>query len=140
MASCYQKEAKANLIEYVIVTLARQLMSDARFLQQVRLNEGATDVAGIVEINLNQLSEAGRVVIAQCFRIPKSFQKWIGFQHPILHSSTPCNMCTATTIKLHQAFRRDDGLWKVPQRKFIKRQPIHLQNLARSVSFCEGCV
>ena len=53
-----------HLVEDVVVSLIAGLEHDSRQLQQVVLNDAATDLETVVEANLDELSKARAVVIA----------------------------------------------------------------------------
>ena len=55
-----------HLVEDVVVSLIAGLEHDSRQLQQVVLDDAATDLETVVEANLDELSKARAVVIADC--------------------------------------------------------------------------
>jgi hypothetical protein len=63
-----------HLIEDVVVALPRELMNDAKLLQEVGLDQCTADVALVVKKDLYQLAEPRAVIIPQRFCIPKGFQ------------------------------------------------------------------
>jgi len=67
-----------QLVEDVKVALAFLLVHDARLLQQVVGDAGAGDLALLVELDLGELAEARRVVVAQRARIAEALQHVVG--------------------------------------------------------------
>ena len=58
-----------HLVENVETTLRFELERDARFLQKVRVNVTRGKHAVQVEVNSNEFTEAGGVIVTNCFCI-----------------------------------------------------------------------
>ena len=73
--------AGRELVEDVVGALGGGDGHDTRALQEVGGDGCARHTACPIEADVCELSEAGGVVIADRFGIPKSLQQRIGFQH-----------------------------------------------------------
>ena len=80
----------AYLVEDVVVALPGQLVDHSALLQQVRLDQGSTDVVAAVKVDLDELAKATGVVVAQRLGVSKSLQQRVGCQHSVLDSCTAC--------------------------------------------------
>jgi len=60
--------------------LLRAVTHHSAFFQQVCANARATDVVGLVEVDLNQLTKATAIVVAQRLGITKGLQNGVGLQ------------------------------------------------------------
>mmetsp|Transcript_21266 Transcript_21266/g.82528 ORF Transcript_21266/g.82528 Transcript_21266/m.82528 type:complete len:333 (+) Transcript_21266:994-1992(+) len=76
--------ALGELVEDVVVPLALGLRDDPRLLKQVLGDLGAANVAVGVELDLDELAEAGRVVVAASLGVTESLQHRDGLQHHVL--------------------------------------------------------
>lgn len=73
----------AYLIKDVVVSLADALRYDSRLFQQEIHDLGANNLAVVIELDLDELAEATRVVIAQRLGITKGLEKRVGLEHAL---------------------------------------------------------
>ena len=75
------REARHQLVEDVVVTLARRLRHDARLLKQVDVDARARHLVFRVELDLDELAKSGRVVVPQRARVAEGLEQWVGREH-----------------------------------------------------------
>ena len=68
----------------MVATLVRLLVSHPRFLKQVDVNEASGQLSHVVEVDPDELSKPGRVVIPDGFGIAIGFENWVGVDNPVL--------------------------------------------------------
>ena len=73
-----------KLEEDVVATLVRLLVSHPRFLKQVDVNEASGQLSHVVEVDPDELSKPGRVVVPDGFGIAIGFKNWVGVDNPVL--------------------------------------------------------
>ena len=56
------------------------LMRQPHFLQQIRFNRGAEEVAAFVKVHLNVLAKPAAVVVANGPGVPKGFEDGVGLE------------------------------------------------------------
>uniref|UniRef100_A0A2M4B0Z9 Putative secreted protein n=1 Tax=Anopheles triannulatus TaxID=58253 RepID=A0A2M4B0Z9_9DIPT len=81
----FRRKARQQAVEDVIVAFVRVLRHDAGLFQQVLLNLGTLDDATTVEVDVDVLAEAGRVVVAHRFRITERFQDRVRLEDLLLN-------------------------------------------------------
>ena len=89
-----QLRRREQLVENVEVALVRLLSDDTRLLQKVALDGGAADAVLVVEVNLDPLSEARTVVVANRLGVTKGLQNGVGLQNALLQIGVASsNLC-----------------------------------------------
>lgn len=76
--------AGQHAVEDVIVALVHGLVHDARLFEQVLLNLGALDDAVLVEVNVDVLAEATRVIVSDRLGIAERLQNRIRLENLLL--------------------------------------------------------
>ena len=73
-----------QLKEDVVASLVGLLVSHPRFLEQVDVDVAASQLAHVVEVDPDELSEPGRVVVPDGFGVAVGFKDWVGVDNPVL--------------------------------------------------------
>ena len=68
----------------MVAALVRLLVSHPRFLKQVDVNEASGQLSHVVEVDPDELSKPGRVVVPDGFGIAIGFENWVGVDNPVL--------------------------------------------------------
>ena len=68
----------------MVAALVRLLVSPPRFLKQVDVNEASGQLSHVVEVDPDELSKPGRVVVPDGFGIAIGFENWVGVDNPVL--------------------------------------------------------
>mmetsp|Transcript_11804 Transcript_11804/g.50590 ORF Transcript_11804/g.50590 Transcript_11804/m.50590 type:complete len:349 (+) Transcript_11804:2371-3417(+) len=80
--------AVAELVKNVEVAFGVVHLNDPRALQQVRADRRAADGVFVVELDLDELPEAARVVVSHRLRVTERLEQWVGLQHFLLHRTS----------------------------------------------------
>ncbi len=56
----------------MVISFVPRLRNDSRFLQQILLDFGALDDALVIEVDVDVLSESGRIIVSNRFRVTES--------------------------------------------------------------------
>ena len=73
-----------KLEEDVVAALVRLLVSHPRFLKQVDVNVASGQLSHVVEVDPDEFSKPGRVVVPDGFGIAIGFENWVGVDNPVL--------------------------------------------------------
>ena len=73
-----------KLEEDVVAALVGLLVSHAGLLKQVDVNEATGQLSHVVEVDPDELTEPGRVVVPDGLGIAIGFENWVGVDNPIL--------------------------------------------------------
>ncbi|KAG5455370.1 MAG: hypothetical protein BJ554DRAFT_5232, partial [Olpidium bornovanus] len=73
-----------QLVKYVVIALLFRLVSHPGLFQQVALDVRAHDLASSIELDPDELSEPGRIVVPDGLRVAEGFQNGIRLQNLLL--------------------------------------------------------
>lgn len=65
---------RANLVENMIVAFLRSLKYHSGLFEQISPHRSSANVELLIELQLDELSESGTVVVPRCFSIPYRLQ------------------------------------------------------------------
>ena len=73
-----------QLEEDVIAALVRLLVGHPGFLQEIDVNEAASEFAHVVEVDPDELAKPGGVVVPDGLGVAVGLQDWVGVDNPVL--------------------------------------------------------
>ena len=68
----------------MVAALVGMLIGHAKFLQKVDINEATSQLSHVVEVDPDEFSKPGRVVVPDGFGIAIGFENWVGVDNSVL--------------------------------------------------------
>ena len=68
----------------MVAALVGLLVSHTGLLEQIHVNEATSQLSHVVEVDPDELSKPGRVVVPDGFGIAIGFENWVGVDNPVL--------------------------------------------------------